>query len=52
MALIINELITVVETPAGPEREAPQASGGDELERKQRDWLELSREREARLNCD
>jgi len=52
MPLIINELITEVETPAGPERESAEASGSEEAERRIRQWLALSLEREARLECD
>lgn len=52
MPLIINELVTVVEKPAGDTPRTPQATGAGESDTDAREWLEISREREERLRCD
>lgn len=52
MPLIINELVTHVETPADPATQPATATGLDEAEQKVMEALALSMEREERLKID
>lgn len=52
MPLIINELITSVETPAEHEEKSPQSSGSDDADKELFELIQINSEREERLSID